>query len=162
MSYIALHHCWNFCRNRTWFGEVIHEELSKGIQKLYFLLLWKPLKIYNLTTANATLMKRTIIMYLYETFHLTKDWSVTHRVYEGVNKKPLKMNQKISFLAQFLGTFNTKLKSVIYVMHYLTLRYRCKFQTNLVPCGGVTAKKYPEAAKNCKFVTWRPITNLSL
>ena len=162
MSYIALHHCWNFCRNRTWFGEVIHEKLSKGIQKLYFLLLWKPLKIYNLTTANATLMKRTIIMYLYETFHLTKDWSVTHRVYEGVNKKPLKMNQKISFLAQFLGTFNTKLKSVIYVMHYLTLRYRCKFQTNLVPCGEVTAKKYPEAAKNCKFVTWRPITNLSL
>ena len=147
MSYIALHHCWNFCRNRTWFGEVIHEELSKGIQKLYFLLLWKPLKIYNLTTANATLMKRTTIMYLYETFHLTKDWSVTHRVYEGVNKKPLKMGQKFCFLAQFLGTFNTKLKTIIYVMHYLTLRYWSKFQTNLVPYGGGYGQKIPRSSQ---------------
>ena len=147
MSYIALHQSWNFCRNRTWFGEVIHEKLSRGCQKLYIPLLWKPLKIYNLITANATLMKRTTIMYLYETFHLTKDWSVTHRVYEGVNKKPLKISQKFSFLAQFLGTFNTKLKTVLYVMHYLTLRYWSKFQTNLVPCGGVMAKKYPEADK---------------
>ena len=147
MSDIALHQSWNFCRNRTWFGEVIHEKLSRGCQKLYFRLLWKPLKIYNLITANATLMKRTTIMYLYETFHLTKDWSVTHRVYEGVNKKSLKMSQKFSFLAQFLGAFNTKLKTVINVMHYLTLRYWSKFQTNLVPYGGVMAKKLPRSSQ---------------
>ena len=40
----------------------------------------KHLKIYNLTTANATLIKLTTIMYLHKTFNLAKDWGVTHRV----------------------------------------------------------------------------------
>ena len=39
----------------------------------------KHLKIYNLTTTNATLMKLTTIMYLYKTFNLAEDWGVTHR-----------------------------------------------------------------------------------
>ena len=33
----------------------------------------KHLKIYNLTTANATLMKLTTIMYLYKMFNLAED-----------------------------------------------------------------------------------------
>ena len=37
----------------------------------------KHLKIYNLTTANATLMKLTTIMYLYKKFNLAEDWGVT-------------------------------------------------------------------------------------
>ena len=39
----------------------------------------KHLKIYNLTTTNATLMKLTTIMYLHKTFNLAEDWGVTHR-----------------------------------------------------------------------------------
>ena len=39
----------------------------------------KHLKLYNLTTTNATLMKLTGIMYLHKVFNLTKNWGVTHR-----------------------------------------------------------------------------------
>ena len=38
----------------------------------------KHLKIYNLTTTNATLVKLTAIMYLHKTFILAEDWGVTH------------------------------------------------------------------------------------
>ena len=40
----------------------------------------KYLKIYNLSTTNATLMRLTTIMYLHNTFNLAEDWGVTHRV----------------------------------------------------------------------------------
>ena len=39
----------------------------------------KHLKLYNLTTTNATLMNLTEIMYLHKVFNLAKDWGVTHR-----------------------------------------------------------------------------------
>ena len=58
----------------------------------------KHLKIYNLTTANATLMKLTMVMYLHKTFNVAEDWDITHGALEGVNQKPLKMSQKINFL----------------------------------------------------------------
>ena len=51
--------------NWTSFGGAI-------LEKLYFLLLAKPLKIYNLTTINAILMKLTTIMYLHQTFYWPK------------------------------------------------------------------------------------------
>ena len=59
----------------------------------------KHLKIYNLTTTNATLMKLTMIMYLHKRFNVAEDWGVNHGAQEGVNQKPLKMSQKINFLA---------------------------------------------------------------
>ena len=59
----------------------------------------KHLKIYNLTTTNGTLMKITMIIFLHKRFNVAEDWGVTHRVYEGVNQKPLKMSQKMNFLA---------------------------------------------------------------
>ena len=40
----------------------------------------KHLKLYNLTTTNATLMNLTAIMYLHKVFNLAKDWGVTHRI----------------------------------------------------------------------------------
>ena len=40
----------------------------------------KHLKISNLTTINATLMKLTKIMYFHKTLNLVEDWVVTHRV----------------------------------------------------------------------------------
>ena len=39
----------------------------------------KHLKLYNLTTTNATLMNLTAIMYLHKVFNLAKDWGATHR-----------------------------------------------------------------------------------
>ena len=39
----------------------------------------KYLKIYNLTTANAALMKVATNMYLHGTFSLAEDWGVTLR-----------------------------------------------------------------------------------
>ena len=36
-------------------------------------------KIYNLTATNAINMKLTTTVRLHETFHLAKDWRVTHR-----------------------------------------------------------------------------------
>ena len=44
-------------------------------------------------------MKLTTIMYLHETFHLTKDLAVAHRAWKGVVEKPLKKSPKIVFLA---------------------------------------------------------------
>ena len=60
----------------------------------------KYLKIYNLTNANATLMKLTPITYLHWTFYLA-DWCVTHRAQEGVTQNPFKMSHKISFWLNF-------------------------------------------------------------
>ena len=39
----------------------------------------KHLKIYNLTTANATLMKLSTIMYLHKMFNLAEEWGVVRR-----------------------------------------------------------------------------------
>ena len=61
----------------------------------------KHLKIHNLGTRNAILMKLITSMYHHKNFNLAEDWGVTRRVLESVIEKPLKMSQKISFLAQF-------------------------------------------------------------
>ena len=39
----------------------------------------KHLKICNLTTENAALMRLSTIMYLHKMFNLAEDWGVTHR-----------------------------------------------------------------------------------
>ena len=41
---------------------------------------WKHLKIYNLRTTNAILMKLTTIMYHHMTFNLAEDWGITQKV----------------------------------------------------------------------------------
>ena len=61
-------------------------------------------KIYNLTTANAIKMKLTMIVYPHKTFHLAKDWGITHRASEGMIKKPLKKKPKNR---SFLGIIST-------------------------------------------------------
>ena len=48
----------------------------------------KLLKIYNLRTTNAIKMKLGTIVYLHETFYLTKDLGVTHKEWQGVVEKP--------------------------------------------------------------------------
>ena len=80
MRYLAMHHWRKSGTNSTSsFGGVILEKPPRSSQKLYFLLLRKHLKVYNLTTRNGIMMKLTRIMYLYDTFHLVKNWGVTRR-----------------------------------------------------------------------------------
>ena len=57
------------------------ERAQKPTKKSHFMdaaLPRKHLKIYNLTTTNAALMKLTTTMYLHKTFNLAEDWDVTH------------------------------------------------------------------------------------
>ena len=79
-----LHHWWKFCTNWTWFGLVIYQKQPKSSQKSYSLLLRETLELYNLTTTNAIPMNFTRIVYLHETFHLPKNWGVTHTAKEGL------------------------------------------------------------------------------
>ena len=59
------------------------------------------LKIFNLRTTNAMKMKLGTIMYVNDTFRLTKDLGVAQRGSGGVAGKPLKKCQKMVFLAPF-------------------------------------------------------------
>ena len=79
MANIALHYCSKFEKNLAKFRVVMAEKSRNSTQKWYLLLLGKHLKIHNLATSNAILMKLTTIMYLHDTFHLAKNWGVTHR-----------------------------------------------------------------------------------
>ena len=79
MHYLVLDPFENFCTNRTSFGGVILEKPLRSSQKLYFLLLRKPLKTYNFIITNAILMKLTAIVYLNGTFCFPQNWSVTQR-----------------------------------------------------------------------------------
>ena len=54
----------------------------------------KHLKIYNLTTTNATPMKLTTIMYLHKLFSLAEDWGIN--VFY-VTSKALFVLKKIKF-----------------------------------------------------------------
>ena len=155
MRYIALHYCSKFQKNLTAFGGVMARKPSRSSLQWQFLLLRKHLKIHNLATTNAILMKLTTIMYLHETFHLAKNWGVTHRVQEAVNEKPLKKSQKTSFLAQFLGIFRTISKTVIYVTRYIAPHYFFKFQKNLTAFGGVMARKPPRSSLQWQFLLLR-------
>ena len=63
-------------------GIFVGERAQKSPKRGHFMdaaLPRKHLKIYNLTTTNATLMKLTTIMYLHKTFNLAKDWGAPQR-----------------------------------------------------------------------------------
>ena len=84
----------------------------KSSPKCPFLLVQQMLKIYNLRTANAMNMKLGTIVYLHETFRLTKDLGVALNGSGGVFGKPLKKNPKMGFLGPFLGSFNSLSKTI--------------------------------------------------
>ena len=58
----------------------------------------KSLKTFDFTTTYAILMNLTTDIYLDKIFELETSWGVFHKVYEDINKKALKMSQKINFL----------------------------------------------------------------
>ena len=74
----ALHQWSKFGNNQTSFGGVIPKKPPKSSLKSPFLVLEKHFKTHNFGTRNAMLMKLTTNMYLHETFHLAKNWGVTH------------------------------------------------------------------------------------
>ena len=51
----------------------------------------KTLKIINLTTTNAILMKRGTIMYIPKIFHFPKNWGVQDRALQSIKEKRLRM-----------------------------------------------------------------------
>ena len=114
----------------------------------------KTLNIFNFTTAGAMLMKLTTNMYLNKVSHLAKSWGVTHRVSEGIYKKPLKMSQKISFFSSIL-TINTSIKTVRYLMHHLACHHWSEFQTKMTISWGVLAIKTPKSSLKCQYLLVR-------
>ena len=74
------------------------------------------LKLFNLRTPNAMRMKLDTVVYLHETFHLTKGLGVTHKGWEGVAEKLPKETPKIVFLALSPGILSTISKTVTYVI----------------------------------------------
>ena len=62
-------------------------------------LVSKTLKIFNLTTTNATLMKLTTIVCIFIIPLVWEKLGIRHRVLKGMNKRLHRMSQKISFLA---------------------------------------------------------------
>ena len=73
MHYVVLNHWGIFQTDLTKLRGVMAKNQSKSTQKLYFLLVGKRLKIHNLPTTNATSMKRTKIMHLFEIFYSAKN-----------------------------------------------------------------------------------------
>ena len=65
---LALHHWSKFKKNLTAFGGIILKKPPKSRLKSTFLVLRKHLKIHNLATTNAMLMKLAKSMYLHKTF----------------------------------------------------------------------------------------------
>ena len=69
-----------FQETRVVFAGERSQKLTKRSHFMDAALPQKHLKIYNLATTNAALMKLTTIMYLYKTCNLAEHWGVTHRV----------------------------------------------------------------------------------
>lgn len=120
---------------------------QKTWKKSHFMaaeLVRKTLKIYNFT--NAVMIKLTTIMYFNTVFHLAKFLGVSHRVSESVNKIFSKSTHNISFLPQFLAFFQTKRKTVTYLINYHKLHNCSKFERNLTTFGEVLVKNHPKVA----------------
>ena len=94
----------------------MYQKPPKSSHKSPFFLVQEILILYNLRTANAIKMKFTRIVYLHETFHLTKDLRANYRVWQGVAQKPPKKAPKLGFWVYFLENFTTISKTAIYVM----------------------------------------------
>ena len=86
----------------------------------------KTLKIYNLTTANVTLMKPTTIIYLH------------------VSVNPNQKEPEISFFDLISRNFKNMRKAVTYVVHWLTLHHWQNVCTNWADLGECSMKNHTE------------------
>ena len=87
-------------QDQTIFGGIRAQKATKRGHFMDAESIQKILKIFELTTTYAILMKLTTDIYLNKFFHLAESWCNSYGV-ESANKKTLKMSHKISFLAQF-------------------------------------------------------------
>lgn len=89
---LLIYYLWSkLQQNRTIFGGLKAQNHLKNGLYMKADLVCKALKIYNLVTTNAILMKPIAIMYL--------QWSRNSRNVSGINEKSLRMSLKINFLA---------------------------------------------------------------
>ena len=109
----------------------------------------KTLKVFNFTTTKAILMKLITDIYLNIFFHLPKSWGI-------------RMNLKISFLAQFRPFRNTSIKTLAYLMHHLTCSHWSKFQTKLTTSYKVLAKRPPKSSLKWVSTATKTFENLKL
>ena len=91
----------SFSKIGPYLGELGAQKPQKWPISWMLLLPQNFLKIYNLRTTNAMKMKLGTIVYLHETFHLTKDLGVVQGGSRSVAEKLLKKYPKMGFLAPF-------------------------------------------------------------
>ena len=87
--------------SQTIFGGVRAQKITKMGHFMDTEPTQNTLKIFDVTTTYAIVMKLTTDIYLNNGVHLVKSWGLSHRVYKVVNKKTLKMSQKINFFDHF-------------------------------------------------------------
>ena len=116
-------------------------------------------KIYNLRTANAVKMKCTTVVYLHETFHLTKDLGVAHRAWPKTSQK----KPKNRFFGSIFRIFRNISKTVTYVILCLALHHWWKFCTNGTWFGLVIYQKPPKSSQKSYFLlVWETLNLYNL
>ena len=115
---IALHLSWKFCTNRAWFGVVMYRKPPKSSPKCPFFHVRETLKIHNLTTTNAMKMKLGTIVYLIETFYLTKDLGRFPNKKTGCGKTTSE-NKPQNELCRPILTISLKLNKNCHIYHAL-------------------------------------------
>ena len=157
---IALHRWWKFGTNPTRFGLVMSQKPPKSSPKCPFFLLRENLKIYNLRTTNALNVKLTRIVYLHETFHLTKNLGVAQRGSGAWTENLWKKPPKMGFLGPFLGSFKNLSITVTYAILCFTLHRWSKFCANRTWFGDVIHEKLPENSPKCPFLLVREMLKI--
>ena len=87
------------------------KKLARSSLKSNFLVLGNHLKINNLTTRNAILMKLTTIMYLHETFHLAKKLGRNSQGVGGRKQKTSEEEPENQFFGLISWNFQNYIKN---------------------------------------------------
>ena len=77
-------------------------------------------------------MKLTMIVYLHDTFHLTKDLDVTHRVWEGVVENYLQKSQKFGFFCFFSWNFLHYINVICDTLHCTASLVKVLYKSDLI------------------------------
>ena len=100
-------------------------------------------------------MKLGTVVYLHETFHLTKIFGRGTKTVGGRGPKTSKKTPKIGFFGPVTRIFNNKSKPVTYVILYLALHHLWKFCANRNWFGVVMHEKPPKSSPKCPFLLVR-------
>ena len=90
-----------------------------------------------------------------------KNSGATRRASEGVEQKPLEMTPKMGFLGQFWPILYSRILTVKYLMHFITIYYWWKFETNKTIFRGVMSIKPPRSSLKQYFFAAKRIFQIS-